>query len=179
MARSATQCSPVTRAFTLIEAMVVVILMSIIAVTVMPALDNLEQARRGAAADELARLLTHAQALAMASGRPTGVAIDLADHTAQIVQIASTGAAPTPATNAMGQPEQPVDFDEQYSGVELVSATHGDGSTGSGTVWFRFDGVPQTRAADGTLTGVFTQDASIELTGSRFVTVRMGAGLVE
>ncbi|MFI4896543.1 MAG: Tfp pilus assembly protein FimT/FimU [Phycisphaerales bacterium JB059] len=166
-------------AFTLIEAMVVVILMSIIAVSVMPALNNLDEARRGAAADELIRLLSQARALAMASGRPMGVSVDLEDNAARIVQIAAAGAAPTPATDPMGQPEAPVRFADQYAGVELVSMTQGDGTAGSGSIWFRFDGVPQTRGADGALVGAFTQDATVELSGSQVVTVRMGTGLVE
>jgi len=167
------------RAFTLIEAMVVVIVMSIIAVTVMPALGNLEEARRGAAADEMARLLRHARSLAMASGEPTGVAIDLTAETAQVVRIVSTGAAPTPATDALGQPERPVVFPDLYSQVELISIVHGDGSGASGTVWFRFDGVPQLRTPAGVVVGPFTQDAVVELTGARIVTVHMGTGLVE
>jgi Tfp pilus assembly protein FimT len=116
-------------AFTLIEAMVVVILMSIIAVTVMPALNNLDKARQGAAADELIRLLTQARALAMASGRPVGVSIDLEEDAALIVQISAAGGPPTPATGA--------------------------------------------------LVGAFTQDATVELSGSKVVTVRRGTGLVE
>lgn len=166
-------------AFTLIEAMVVVILMSIIAVTVMPALNNLDKARQGAAADELIRLLTQARALAMASGRPVGVSIDLEEDAALIVQISAAGDPPTPATDPMGQPEEAVRFAEQYSGVELVAMTQGDGASGSGAIWFRFDGEPQTRAADGALVGAFTQDATVELSGSKVVTVRRGTGLVE
>ncbi len=168
-----------SRAFTLVEAMIVVILMSIIAATVVPALGNLDEARRGAATDEVVRLLTHARALAMASGRPGGVAFDLASGSAQVVAITSSGGAPEAAADALGQPERPVLLSDLYSGVELVSIIHGDGSTASGTVWFRFDGIPQLRDAGGTLVGPFSQDAVIELSGSRTVTVRMGTGLVE
>ncbi len=167
------------RAFTLIEAMIVVILMSIIAVTVMPALGNLEEARRGAAADELARMLTHARSLAMASGEPSGVSIDLDAETAQIVRIVTTGASPVAGVDALGQPELPVVFPDLFSGVELVSIVHGNGGGGSGTIWFRFDGAPQIRTSAGVLVGLFTQDAVIELSGSRTVSVRMGVGLVE
>lgn len=171
--------SSTRRAFTLIEAMVVVVLMSVIAVTVLPALGNLEDARRGAAADELARMLTHARSLAMASGEPSGVEIDLGNESARLVRIASAGGSPVAAIDALGQPEQGVVFSDLYAGVELVSLIQGDGSGGSGTIWFRFDGLPQVRSSSGVLVGAFTQDAEVELSGSRTVTVRMGTGLVE
>lgn len=167
------------RAFTLIEAMVVVVLMSVIAVTVLPALGNLEESRRGAAAEELARLLIHARALAMASGEPTGVQIDLASDSLQLVHITSPGALPTPAIGALGQPEPAVLLSDLYPGVDIVAMTNGDGSGGSGAIWFRFDGLPQVRNTDGSLVGAFTQDARVELSGSREVYVRMGTGLVE
>ncbi len=167
------------RAFTLVEAMVVVILMSIIAVTVLPALGNLDEARRGAAVDEVARVLTHARSLAMASGRPSGVSFELGAETIRVMTIETTGGAPTPAADALGQPEPAVALPDLYAGVELVGITHGDGSTASGVVWFGFDGVPRLRDAGGALVGPFTQDAVVELTGSRTVSIRMGTGLVE
>ncbi len=49
------------RAFTILELMVVVLLMSILAVSVLPAMDTLADAREGAAADEVELALVRAR----------------------------------------------------------------------------------------------------------------------
>ncbi len=115
----------------------------------------------------------------MASGEPTGVEFDLSNQTFALVRITSAGGGPEPALDALSQPAAPVRMQAAFPRVEVLSMVDGDGSGGSGTLWFRFDGAPEVRAADGTLTGPFTQDAVVTLTGGATVTVRMGAGLVE
>lgn len=167
------------RAFTILELMVVVLLMSILAVSVLPALGSLDEARLGAAVDEVERTLVHARSLAMASGEPTGVEFDLTAQTVTLVRIVSAGTPPEPALDALSQPVTPLRLPVTFPRVELISLTNGDGSSGSGTVWFRFDGAPEVRASNGSLVGPFSQDALVTLTGARSVAVRMGAGLVE
>ncbi len=167
------------RAFTILELMVVVVLMSILAVAVLPALGSLDEARRGGAADEVERTLVLARSLAMASGEPTGVEIDLAAQRFALVRITASGASPEPALDALSQPAAPVQMGATFPQVQILSLTQGDGSGGSGTIWFRFDGAPEVRAINGTLVGPFTQDALVTLSGPRTIAVRMGAGLVE
>ncbi|MEZ6243508.1 MAG: prepilin-type N-terminal cleavage/methylation domain-containing protein [Phycisphaerales bacterium] len=177
-----TRAAPATtrrRAFTILELMVVVLLMSILAVAVLPALASLDEARIGAAADEIERTLVLARSMAMASGEPTGADFDLTKQTVSLVRITSVGGAPEPALDALSQPVSPLRVGVTFPHVEVLSLTNGNGSGGSGAIWFRFDGAPETRAADGSLVGAFTQDAVVTLTGPKTVVIRMGAGLVE
>lgn len=171
--------APLTRAFTLLELTVVIVLMSIVAVTVIPALGVVDEARRGGATDHVERMLVLARSLAMAASEPTGVQFVLSDQTASLVRITSVGGAPVPALDALAQPAQPLELQASYPTAQILSITHGDGSSGSGTIWFRFDGEPEIRDASGVFVSLFTQDAAITLTGSRVITVARATGLVE
>ncbi len=155
-----------------------VLIMGVIAVSVIPAMDNVRAMRRGAARDDVARMLGIARARASASGRPHGLAVSLSDSTVTIVRITAPGVVeddPDPLTGAARM----IDLDATYPGVEISGMTNGDGSTGEGTLWFNHDGEPHTRAADGSFDAFNTQEALVALSSGGSVAVYPYSGMVE
>lgn len=167
------------RAFTLVEVSVVVLIASILAVSVVPAMNTLAATRRAAAVDEVERRLIDARGQALARGRPYGVRIDADASTLQLLEITSAGATPTAAFDVLGVSNAAYSLREAYSGSAITSVVGGDGTTGSQTLWFGIDGTPQVRNASGVLQGSATQDAVVTLTGGGRVTVRAYTGAIE
>lgn len=173
-----TRSRPQPRGFTLVEMAVVIAIVGVLAAVAAPALNALAGVRAGAAAEEIERRLVTARATAIARGRPTGLQLDPAAGTIRMWEIAATGAAPTPALSPLGEPEPAWGVAERYPGIAFT-LVGGGGATGVQTIWFAFDGTPQTRSGTGALSGAWTQDAVVTVTGGHTVYVRRGSGAVE
>ncbi len=170
--------SSAAHAFTMIELMVVVILMGIVAVTIMPAMDNVRLMREGAARDDVMRLLELARARAMAVGAPHGLSIDLESSSFTLVHITGSGEVETvidPLTDQSRSLSLPV----TYPGVMIDSMMNGDGETGSGIVWFDFESNPHTRDLDGGFVSLNDEDVIIGLSSGETVVIHAFTGVVE
>ncbi len=168
-----------TRAFSLLEVTVVIVIVGILAIGVIPALGSTAGARQAAAARETHRLLTHARTFAMATGQPSGVIADASTGTLTPVYIPSGSLSVAPMRDSTGLAAESLVLADSFPGVQMLSCVGGDGSSGLVRLWFSHSGTPQVRDAAGTLTGVFTQDASASLTGGFTISVRRVSGLVE
>ena len=163
--------------FTLVELMVVVVIMGIIAVSVIPAMNNVEEMRAGAARDDLVRLIEVAKGLAVASGTPHGVRIDLLGSEIELVEIDAQGdvqAKFDPLTNGT----RSLDIQSVYPGVSLTNMINGDGGGGSGVVWFDYESSPHTRTSQGEFEAINTQAATITLSSGERVVIHPHSGLL-
>jgi len=165
------------RAFTLVEVLTVVLIMGILAVAVRPALDSMNGSRRGAAVSDVKRRLELARARAIATGKPYALKINATTDTVQMYWIPSTGATPVAAPSPSGEAEPVYSIPVLYPTCEITSFTNGDAS--SQYVWFGVDGTPQARNAAGTVTGSWTQDATIVMSGGTSIFVRRVSGAVQ
>lgn len=167
-----------SRGVTLLEVTIVAVVLAIMAGSVVPALEQVDEARRSAAADEVARLVGFARDCATASGEPTGAEIDAEADSVTLRRIDHASGDVVAAQDFGGQDRGAVLVAERFPGVGIDAFVNGDGA-GGGTVWFAFDGTPQTRDTDGGSPADFTQDATVTLTGARVVTVVRLSGVVE
>jgi prepilin-type N-terminal cleavage/methylation domain-containing protein len=166
------------RAFTLLEAMVVVLIVGVLAASAIPAANLLGEMNRATASSEIVRAIELARARAMATGRPHGVWFSVTEQSMQPMWLETTNAAPTPARSQTGDLQPVVRFGS-FGNVSLASYVGGDGVSTSGTVWFGSDGTPQSRSSGGNLLGNWSSDASLQIAGERSVTVRRISGLVQ
>jgi Tfp pilus assembly protein FimT len=155
----------------------VLTVLGVLSAVVTPALSRLQRTRESAFTVELVRELTLARAHADARGAPAGVRFELGAGTLEMVQLSGGAIRAMLAPTGVERPAVLIAAD--FPGVSVESITHGDGGVGSGILWFGEDGIPQTRAADGTLIGPFSQDAVVLSTGGHAVTVRRKSGLIE
>jgi len=165
-------------AFTMIELMVVVILMGIVAVTVMPAMDNVRLMREGAARDDVMRLLELARARAMAVGSPNGLSINLESSSFTLVHITGSGEIET-VIDPLTYQSRTLSLPVTYPGVTINSMLNGDGEAGSGIVWFDFEANPHTRDLNGGFVVLNDEDVRIELSSDETVVVHAFTGVVE
>lgn len=166
------------RAFTLVELMVVVVMVSLLAAVVTPGLSAVRDTQRGAGADEVRRMLRTAQQLARASGLPHGVWVDATDERVRVMRYESDGTV-NPAVDAMGS-EFPVrSLLKDFAGLEVASVDAGDGNVVSEAVlWFDYRGRPQTRDADGSGAQSATDEPTLEFVGSDPITVDRVTGVL-
>lgn len=167
------------RAFSLLEITVVIVVMGVLSAMVVPALRTMDEARAGAAAEEIERRLVMARTNAIAMGRPVGLRIDPVAATLQQWDIKSSGAAPTVAMTGMGQADEVFNVAARYPGVRVTSLVGGNNTSGVQTIWFAYDGTPHLRTSGGTHAGVWTSDAVVTVTGGLTVRVRRGTGAVQ
>lgn len=165
------------RAFSLLEMAMVIMITAILAASAIPAMSSMSAARQGAAAEEVERRIVNARSRALAEGRPFGVTIDATAHTLRTMTVATTGAVPTPATDALGQPEAAFNVAATFSGV-TITAVSSEGGTGTQTFWFSHEGTPQARNASGALLGAWTEDATVTVSGGVSVYVQARSGAV-
>ena len=168
-----------SHAFTLVEVAIVTIVAGVLAASVVPAITQLDRARRAAAADEIERMLVLARSTATTTGEATGVEIDPIANTVALVRVDRDGGGVGPAMNPTGQPHEIVVLDSLFNGAALTTFVNGDGTSGMGVLWFSFNGTPQTRGASGADPLPFAEDAVVTLVGGQTVSVRMYSGLVE
>jgi prepilin-type N-terminal cleavage/methylation domain-containing protein len=164
--------------FTLVEIMIVVALMGIIAVSVIPSMNNVQRMREGAARDDVARMLDITRSRAMATGLPTGVRVDVNESTLTLVELTG-GTTITQLIDPLTYNERVLRIADLYNGVEIDTLTNGDGSSGSGYVWFGYDATPHTRLANGTFDADNDGPVRIELTSGQTIVVHPFSGVVE
>jgi prepilin-type N-terminal cleavage/methylation domain-containing protein len=168
---------PARRGFTMLELAVVLLVMSVVAVSVLPAVGLLDASRRSAAGDELARVLEDARERARASGRPFGVEIDAVNERVRTLTIETSGSAPTSMRDPLGAEESWTVLSRRYPGAAIV--TFSNGRDGGGTVvWFSSSGVPEIRSSGGALVGEFTRDAVIQMNDGRTLRVTRNTGSI-
>lgn len=155
------------------------IIVGILAATVAPAFSTIDGARQSAASSEIARIIGVSRSYAMLTGEPAGVLIDPLADTIELTRIPSGSATPGPMLDAMGNNRPAVSITDRFPQVEILSFVDGQGSSGSGSVWFGFDGVPEIRDADGVLIDTADQSSVITTTGGEVVSVRPNSGLIE
>lgn len=167
-------------AFTIIELVAVVVIASILAAAVVPAVARLGSMREAAGAWEIRRQLTYARERAIASGTPVGVRFSLADQTIELRSLSPAGGVVT-LNDALGRPEQTLAFAERFSStfdaepVTLQSPAGQDRAT----LWFGHNGQPHGRTVPGAQAGAISDDLRITVGRDRVVTVRAISGLVE
>jgi prepilin-type N-terminal cleavage/methylation domain-containing protein len=164
--------------FTLVELMFVIVIMGVVSVSVIPAMDNLQGMREGAARDDLVRLIEVAKGKAVASGRPFGIRVDLVQSTLTIVEINSQGSIQIeydPLTNN----NRVINLAALYPGVAISSLTNGDGTTGPGTVWFDYESNPHTRDQSGGFVMLNSNQVFIDLSSGDRVVIYPHSGMVE
>lgn len=161
------------------ELTVVAIVMGILAVSVVPALQSLTDARAAGARQELVRRLTEARDRAGGTATATGLELTLKTNTARLVTVSPTDGSVIPAADALGNPSAAWAMSAAFPGVSMSSVTLGDGSIGGGTVWFGADGTPGGTKPKDTPGSVWKTDTQIELSTGSSVLVRRGTGLIE
>jgi prepilin-type N-terminal cleavage/methylation domain-containing protein len=158
------------RAFTITELLIVMVLLSILSATALPALSRLDDAQRAGLLNECERMITLSQSHAISTGVPSGVRFDLARQTATVVAIDPIDARVQPVTRVgSGQPHSLLAG--AFPGARLTGAgpIAAPTSIGTETIWFDFDGTPQRREPNG--------GAPVELTGEFVVEVEEAARL--
>lgn len=178
MKKRFTPSRPRRHAFTLVELMVVVLLMGIVAVTVVPAMDNVQMMRNGAARDDTMRLLELAKARALATGMPNGIEISLNSSSLTLVQINDDGQVES-VVDPLTYQSRTITLPITYSGVTIASMVNGDGVSGSGTIWFDYEANPHTREQNGAFIELNDESALIELSSDEIIIVHAYSGVVE
>ncbi len=168
----------------LLETLLVVTLAGIVAASAAPALRAWQGTRVAAAANDVASLLREARGRAMASGAPAGLSIAVGTSTLRAVRVEDGAAEVTKDLSVFGRGIEDVVIPRLYGGVTVALVTLGDGTLGSGTLWFDHDGTPWLRDGDGADLGAATADAAVELAppdgpAEFAVIVRRRSGLVE
>jgi Tfp pilus assembly protein FimT len=164
--------------YTILELLLIVVIMGIVSSAVIPVMNQSLQARQGASRDEVVRLLEFARGLAIASGVPVGVLVDMDTSSVGLVKIDSAGEITDVLDPIDGAPKQTVLSDE-YAGVVISSMVNGDGTSGNGTIWFDFRAEPHTRDdVSGAFDEAFIQNATITLSTDVQIVVHAGSGLV-
>lgn len=168
-----------SRAFTLIELITVFVLIGLLAVSAGPALSTVQRSRESAAAREVSRLFVLARSEAMSTSEPTGVRVDPAAGTFEMLVVPNGTDPPAILTSPLGEPRETFVLGIDFPGIDVEAVVLGDGSTGGGTIWFGHRGTPQLRDGFGAYLGEFTTDASVKLTGTDPIYIMRGSGLVE
>jgi prepilin-type N-terminal cleavage/methylation domain-containing protein len=162
---------------TLIEVMVVVVIMSILSATALPAFSMLRDATQSAAVREFRRLLEYARSHAASSGVPTGVLVNVEKDSInlQVFQNGSLEQVPSGTGGFMSE----LLIADVYDGADLTSITGGVSAAAGESLWFSFDGTPHVRTTTGTL--VHTLESTVVYVFADGSTVRVHpvGGMIE
>lgn len=161
----------------MVELVVVMVIMGIVSVSVIPAVSNVRTMREGAARDDLVRMIEVAKGLAVASGMPHGLRINLESSVVSVVLIDEFGAVVT-ETDALTGRDRAINLSVVYPGVEISSLRNGDGVGGSGTIWFNFESSPHTSTDAGEFVELNTLEAIVEMVSGEQVAVYPYSGMV-
>jgi prepilin-type N-terminal cleavage/methylation domain-containing protein len=162
------------RAFTLLEMLAVVLIVTIVALVASPSRSVANALRRTASEEHLLQVLHTARAQAMAQGRPFGVQLDRYLNTS-LMLIETTGATPTQAASIAGESSRDV-ASPAASGTDLSSISVNGSSVTSTTIWFSELGVPHTRNAAGASPVNLSSDALAVFSGGRTLRIRAVTG---
>lgn len=140
-------------AFTLVELIAVLVVMSILAISSVPVIDRVGQIRERVLANEIASTLRYTRQLAVASGGTIGLQLVAEEQVARLLHIddqASIVAYTPPGGSDAGSQtllgEHAAVFSEfQFSEDDLTLA----GFDSPDTLWFDFSGAPHTRSESG------------------------------
>lgn len=165
-------------AFTLLEVMIVIVVMSILAIGVVPALSSASGAQSAGAAHEVERVLLLARAKAMATSTPHAVRLETSPSSLQLCWRNPTSGDVEGAIANDGQ-EWPVQLLSGRFGNARITSVEVDGlSSVPSLVWFGFNGLPQTRSDDGDFVANATRNAAITISDGSVVTVVAKTGAV-
>lgn len=162
------------RGTTLIEVLVVVVIMSVLAITAAPAITTTQDVTRAAAVRELRRLAEYARAHATSSGSPTGIIVD--PSTDQVSLRAFVDGSVIEIVDALGGTIETVDLAEKFGGADLVSIT--GPLAGSESLWFDFDGTPHRRSPSGQHMGVLDAELVFTFADGGTVSVQPVGGMI-
>ena len=177
--RSSCLHAQIRRGFTLLELMVVVVIMSILASSVIPMMSQSTQAKQAASRDEVVRYFEFARGRAISGGVPVGVVVNSTDNTLRIITLDDDGDIINAIDPIDGEVKS-VNISDVFSGAGISSFVNGDGVSGTGTVWFDFQAEPHTRDdVTGDFDALFSQNASLTLSTGTMVVVHASSGYVE
>ncbi len=165
-------------AFTLIEMVAVIVLLGVLAATATPVLANMQRGREAALAREAERRVELAAATALSTTFPTGVQFSIVNQTMTLLEITASGAAPTTITPTAGAKFPDMSVSTIFPGTSITTVDLADSGSPE-TIWFDYDGSPQTRNVDGTNPVALTRDAVITFKGGHTLTIRQITGLIE
>lgn len=169
-----------SRAFTLVELIVVIAITAVLAVSAVPAIERVRETTQLAARDEVHRLLEQVRARAIQSGAAAGLRIDLGSQA--LLPIEHAGGAIVPMTGPLGMPGEASMIGVLFQGASIDRVIDGGGQSrqiGEATLWFGHDGIPERRSDSGELLGLATSDAVVEADAGWTVTVYRGSGMIE
>lgn len=167
-------------AFTIIELVAVIVVASVLAAGVMPAVSRLGVMRESAGAWEIRRQLAYARERAIASGMPVGVRFSEADQTIALQSVSPAGGV-TALVDALGRPETPFAFATRFSTrfkadpIILTIPANEDRRT----MWFGHTGTPHARTPAGVHAGEISTDLRVTVGESSIISVAAVSGLVE
>lgn len=167
------------RGFSLIEAIIVVVIIGILAASAAPMIGSQGELRERAAATEVGASLQTARAFAMATGDPCGLRVRVTAESIELVTWNTETQQREPLADLAGAPAVEMAFAEHFPGVHLARATDGQGDADEVVVWFGHDGAPQWRESNGTLIGIAEADAEIEFGEGTLVRVLAVSGAIE
>lgn len=167
------------RAFSLIEASVVVVMLGILAAGAVPAFRSMAQTHEAGAVAEVERALVLARATAMATGVSTGVTFAPERGLIQHVRVADDGRGTEPLPDALGNERAPLAVGEMYGGVAIGEPRAEGRRAALDTIWFGHRGAPEDRARDASLIGDIEQDIVIRVGTNGVLRIRARSGLME
>lgn len=152
-------------------------LIAALSIAAAPAMTVVQRSRERAALSETARLLTLAQRRAVATGEPTGVAIDVDAGAITLLRLPSGSAQPVALDGPSGGPRLALHLGITFPGVRVESFVSGGAAVAPDELWFDRSGAAHGRnRADLTALG---RDARLELSGDGVIVVRQVTGAVE
>ena len=166
------------KGFTLVELMVVIILMSVVSASVIPAMSNIVSMREGAARDDLVRMIEVAKGRSMASGLPHGLKIDVANSIITLVQITQGGQIESeidPLTTKV----RLMNLSDLYPGVPLASFEQGSSDGVQDIIWFDYESSPHVRSNQGAFVSLNNRSAIVTLSSGERVIIYPHSGVLE
>ena len=166
--------------FSLIELIAVLVIVSIVSISIAPAIGSMGRMSDAGLRDEVARRFALARAYAMSTGRPAGLEVDAASGQLNLVYIPTSGANPLPIPGPTGaaDPSASLAIESIFPGTAITDADL-DGANAHDTLWFDYEGTPHLRTSAGAFVQSLAQDATVTTAGGSSVTVRRVTGAIQ
>lgn len=167
------------RGFTLTELLIVMVLLSILSATAIPALNRLDDAQRSGLLNECERLVMLSRSRAISTGVPTGLTFDLTEQSIAMISLKTDSSGVEPVTR-FGTGTDYIARANAFPGasIELAGPENTPVALGITTIWFDYDGTPQQREADGELPVPLQNDYLIRITDGPQLTIAPYTGMV-